>query len=82
MTSKKLVSIAVTYLALAIPAVLAVIIAGHTDATSIITVAVAAILAPIARGLNPKDPAFGIVAAVNVEVQKKAVAVTKKTAGK
>jgi hypothetical protein len=78
MNSKKIKAIIATYLALAIPAVLATIVSGHTDATSILTVAAAAILAPIARGLNPHSSAYGIVKAVNVEVQKKAVAVSKK----
>ena len=72
-------AIVATYLALAIPAVLATIVSGHSDPMSILTVAAAAILGPIVRGLNPKDAAFGIVSAVNVEVQKKAVAVSKKS---
>jgi hypothetical protein len=69
---KKVKAIVGTYLALAIPAVLATAMAGHTDPTTLVSVAAAAVLAPIARGMNPKDPAFGIVKEVNDVVQAKA----------
>lgn len=76
---KKVKAIVGTYLALAIPAVLATAMAGQAEPKTLILVAVAAIMAPIARGMNPKDPAYGIVKEANKVVQTKAKkAVAKK----
>jgi hypothetical protein len=69
---KKVKVIVGTYLAMAIPAILATAMAGHTDPTTLVSVAAAAILAPIVRGMNPKDPAYGIVKEIDVAVQAKA----------
>ena len=76
MNLKKIQKIAGTYLALAIPAVIATFMSGHTDPATLLVVAAASILAPIVRGMNPKDQAFGIVSSVNTAVQAKAEKVT------
>lgn len=76
---KKVNAIVKTYIVTAIPAILATAMAGHTDLATLAWVAVAAVLAPVIRGMNPKDSAFGIVKEVNVVVQAKAEkAVAKK----
>lgn len=77
--TKKIKAIVGTYLALAVPAVLATAMTGHTDPATLVAVGAAAVLAPIARGMNPKDPAFGIVKEVNDKVQEVAA---EKTATK
>lgn len=76
---KKVKAIVGTYLALAIPAILATAMAGQAEPKTLILVAAAAIMAPLVRGMNPNDPAFGIVKEVNEVVQTKAKkAVAKK----
>jgi hypothetical protein len=50
-----------SYLRSALAAVLAVIAAGDTDPEDILKAAVAALLPPVIRWLNPKDDAFGRV---------------------
>jgi hypothetical protein len=76
---KKVKAIVGTYLALAIPAVLATAMAGQTEPKTLILVAAAAVMAPLARGFNKNDPAYGIVKEANEVVQAKAKkAVAKK----
>jgi hypothetical protein len=48
-----------SYLRSVLAAVLAVIAAGATDPDDILKAAVAALLPPVIRWLNPKDDAFG-----------------------
>ena len=50
-----------SYLRSALAAVLAVVAAGATDPEDILKAAVAALLPPVIRWLNPKDDAFGRV---------------------
>jgi hypothetical protein len=50
-----------SYLRSALAAVLAVIAAGATDPEDILKAAVAALIPPVIRWINPKDDAFGRV---------------------
>jgi hypothetical protein len=52
-------------------AVIALVSAGETDPKSIAIGGIAAVLPIILRGMNPNDPAYGIVKAANAEVQKR-----------
>lgn len=72
MNLKKIKSIVATYVVFAVPAVLVAVKSGVTNPKTLVEVAVAAILAPVARGLNPKDSAYGIVKVVNDKVQAQA----------
>lgn len=52
-------------------AVIALVSAGQTDPKDIILGGVAAVLPIVLRGMNPSDPAYGIVKAADAEVQKR-----------
>jgi hypothetical protein len=52
-------------------AVIALVSAGETDPKSIAIGGIAAVLPIVLRGMNPNDPAYGIVKAANAEVQKR-----------
>jgi hypothetical protein len=60
MNSKQLQAIVASYLRTAISAAAGMYLAGHTDAKSIGMAALAAILGPLARAVNPNDKAFGV----------------------
>lgn len=49
-----------SYLRAAISAVLAMYLAGNTDAKALGSAALAAVAGPLLRALNPNDDAFGI----------------------
>lgn len=60
-------------------AAIAVYSAGETDLKAILIAGAAAVAGPAIRAINPKDPAFGLIAdAVNVEIK----ALAKKSAKK
>ena len=58
--NKQLQAVVASYARTAVSAAVAMYMAGHTDAKSIGMAALAAILGPLARAVNPKDGAFGI----------------------
>lgn len=60
--NKQLQAAAASYGRTAVSAVVAMYTAGHTDPKSLGTAALAAVLGPLARAVNPKDAAFGKVA--------------------
>jgi hypothetical protein len=60
-------------------AAIAVYSAGETDLKAIAIAGLAAVAGPAIRALNPKDPAFGLIAdAVDVEIKALAKKTTKK----
>ena len=60
-------------------AAIAVYSAGETDLKAIAIAGLAAIAGPAIRAVNPKDPAFGVIAdAVDVEIKALAKKTTKK----
>ena len=61
-------------------AAIAVYATGNTDAKSILIAAAAATVPVALRALNPKDPAFGLLAAVAEKELAKAAAPKKKAA--
>ena len=60
--NKQLQAVAASYLRTAVSAVAAMYMAGHTEPKDLLTAALAAVLGPLARAINPKDTAFGKVA--------------------
>jgi hypothetical protein len=60
-------------------AAIAVYSAGETDLKAIAIAGLAAVAGPAIRAVNPKDPAFGLIAdAVDVEIKALAKKTTKK----
>jgi hypothetical protein len=60
-------------------AAIAVYSAGETDLKAVAIAGLAAIAGPAIRAVNPKDPAFGLIAdAVDVEIKALAKKTTKK----
>ena len=60
-------------------AAIAVYSAGETDLKAIAIAGLAAVAGPAIRAINPKDPAFGLVAdAVDLEIKALAKKTTKK----
>lgn len=57
--NKQFQAILASYLRTAVSAAAAMYLAGHSDAKSIGSAALAAVLGPLARAVNPKDSAFG-----------------------
>lgn len=60
MNSKAIQAALASYLRAAVSAVLAMYLAGNTDAKALGSAALAAVAGPLLRALNPNDPAFGI----------------------
>lgn len=60
--NQQLQAVLASYARTAISAVAAMYMAGHTDPKDLLTAALAAVLGPLARAVNPKDAAFGKVA--------------------
>lgn len=60
MNSKAIQAALASYLRAAISAVLAMYLAGNTDAKALGSAALAAVAGPLLRALNPNDDAFGI----------------------
>lgn len=60
MNSKAIKAALASYLRAAISAVLAMYLAGNTDAKALGSAALAAVAGPLLRALNPNDDAFGI----------------------
>jgi hypothetical protein len=60
MNANALKAIVASYARTAISAVLAMYLAGTTDAKSLGMAALAAVAGPLLRALNPNDSAFGI----------------------
>lgn len=58
--SKQLQAVLASYVRTAISAAAAMYMAGHTDPKDIAMAALAAVLGPLARAVNPKDGAFGV----------------------
>jgi hypothetical protein len=79
MDSTKLKAMAASYGRSFLAAAVAVYSTGNTDVKSILIAALASTLPVALRAINPKDPAFGLVAGVLDAELKKAV---KKTAKK
>jgi hypothetical protein len=61
-------------------AAIAVYATGNTDAKSILIAAAAATVPVALRAINPKDPAFGLIASLAEKELAKAVTATKKKA--
>jgi hypothetical protein len=60
-------------------AAIAVYSAGETDLKAIAIAGLAAVAGPAIRAINPKDPAFGLIAnAVDLEIKALAKKTTKK----
>lgn len=57
---KQIQAVLASYLRTAVSAAAGMYLAGHTDAKSIGMAALAAVLGPLARAVNPKDGAFGV----------------------
>lgn len=60
MNSKAIQAALASYLRAAVSAVLAMYLAGNTDAKALGSAALAAVAGPLLRALNPNDQAFGI----------------------
>jgi hypothetical protein len=60
MNSKALQAALASYARTAVSAVLAMYLAGNTDAKALSSAALAAVAGPLLRALNPKDSAFGL----------------------
>lgn len=60
MNTVQLQAMLASYLRTAVSAAAAMYLAGHTDAKSLLTAALAAVLGPLARAVNPKDGSFGV----------------------
>jgi hypothetical protein len=60
MNAKALQAIVASYARTAVSAVLAMYLAGNTDAKALGSAALASVAGPLLRALNPKDGAFGI----------------------
>lgn len=60
MNTTQLQAILASYLRTAVSAAAAMYLAGHTDTKSLVTAALAAVIGPLARAVNPKDGAFGL----------------------
>ena len=73
MTLAKVEQYLVTYVAFAAPAVATTFFAGEHNVKVLGLVALAAVLAPLRRALNPKDKAYGVVTVLD-DVVEKAVA--------
>lgn len=58
--NKQLQAVLSSYLRTAVSAAAAMYMAGHTDTKSLGMAALAAVLGPLARAVNPKDGAFGV----------------------
>lgn len=56
---KQLEAILASYARTAVSAAVAMYMAGHTDPKDLATAALAAVIGPLARAINPKDGAFG-----------------------
>ena len=57
--NKQLQAALASYVRTAVSAAAAMYMAGHTDAKSLGMAALGAIIGPLARAVNPNDPAFG-----------------------
>jgi hypothetical protein len=57
--NSKLQAALASYVRTAVSALIGAYLAGHTDAKSLGMAALAAVLGPLARAVNPNDPAFG-----------------------
>jgi hypothetical protein len=58
--NKQLEAALASYLRTAVSAAAGMYLAGHTDAKSLGMAALGAIIGPLARAVNPKDPSFGV----------------------
>lgn len=58
--NKQLQAAVASYARTAVSAAAGMYLAGHTDTKSIGMAALAAVLGPLARAVNPKDGAFGV----------------------
>jgi hypothetical protein len=61
MTQAQLKSALATYLRAAAASVAALYLAGQTDPKVLLNAAVAGLVGPLAKALNPKDASYGIV---------------------
>ena len=61
MNTQNLKAMAASYLRTAVAAVAGAYLAGQTDTKTLGCMFLAAILGPLARALNPKDTAFGVI---------------------
>jgi len=59
MDKKALEAAAATYLRAAAAAVAALYMSGITDPKTLVNAFIAGLLGPLAKALNPKDPAYG-----------------------
>ena len=57
--NKQIQAVLASYARTAVSAAAGMYLAGHTDSKSIGMAALAAVLGPLARAVNPKDAAFG-----------------------
>ncbi len=57
--NNQLQAVLASYARTAVSAAVAMYMAGHTDAKSLGMAALAAVLGPLARAVNPKDASFG-----------------------
>lgn len=58
--NKTLQAVLASYARTAVSAAVAMYMAGHTNPKDIAAAALAAVLGPLVRALNPKDGAFGL----------------------
>ena len=58
--NKQIQAALASYARTAVSAAAGMYLAGHTDSKSIGMAALAAVLGPLARAVNPKDPSFGV----------------------
>lgn len=71
-----------TWLRAFIVAVIALVSAGVTDPKALLVGGLASVLPIVLRAINPNDPAYGVVKAINEEVQKQAKKPVKKAVKK
>ena len=58
--NKQIQAVLASYVRTAVSAAVAMYLAGHSDAKSIGAAALASVIGPLSRALNPKDGSFGI----------------------
>ena len=81
MDTKKLQAAVTSYGRTFIAVVLYAFTQGETDLKSILIAGAVAVVGPAIRAINPKDPAFGLIAdKATIELNKLAKADKKKTA--
>jgi len=81
MNLKKIEAALQSYVTLALPSVMTAYLAGYKDPKTLLIVAGAAIVLPLARAMKPSDKAYGIVSIAAEELTKETAAISTPTKG-